>query len=278
MDDLFFVASKVFWMLARPATWGLLLVLAALWAVEQGRRGLARASLWGAALGFVLVATVPVGDALLAPLEGRFPAAPPLSAPALILVLGGAEQTVETAGSGLPSVNGAGERFIEAIALAHRFPDAQIGVVGGSGRLQGPAMPNAEILARALAAAGIPPARIGLETASRNTWENAVNARGLWGDTAGPVVLVTSAFHMPRAAETFCAAGWPAFIAYPVDFRAVGSFQRLGWAFADNLSTLNLAVKEHIGRVVYRLTGRAAPVTTGSGAQAGRVICPDSPG
>ena len=51
--------------------------------------------------------------------------------------------------------------------------------------------------------------RLALERDSRNTAENARNALDLRDpNIPGAWILVTSAFHMPRAVETFCAAGW----------------------------------------------------------------------
>jgi uncharacterized SAM-binding protein YcdF (DUF218 family) len=68
-------------------------------------------------------------------------------------------------------------------------------------------------------------------------------------------VIVTSAFHMPRAIATFCAAGWENLVPYPVDFRGTGRAS-LGWNFAERLALLNTGIKEWVGLVAYRATGR----------------------
>jgi uncharacterized SAM-binding protein YcdF (DUF218 family) len=96
-----------------------------------------------------------------------------------------------------------------------------------------------------------------LENRSRNTAENAANTRVLVSyDITGPWLLVTSAFHMPRAVGTFCAAGWRNIIPYPVDYRGIGSLE-IGWDLGGRLSVLNIAVKEWIGLTAYRITGRS---------------------
>ena len=69
-------------------------------------------------------------------------------------------------------------------------------------------------------------------------------------------ILVTSAFHMPRAVRSFQTAGWRNLTAYPVDYRT-GSFKsQAGWNFGQNLSNFNIVTREVIGKLVYRLSSR----------------------
>ena len=103
---------------------------------------------------------------------------------------------------------------------------------------------------------GLPEARLIVEGQSRSTAENAKRARARVADTDGTWVLVTSAFHMPRAFGTFCAAGWRNLIAYPVDYRGGEIFRDIGWDLAGHLSQLNLGAKEWIGLLGYRIFGR----------------------
>ncbi|OZA19491.1 MAG: hypothetical protein B7Y02_00685 [Rhodobacterales bacterium 17-64-5] len=54
----------------------------------------------------------------------------------------------------------------------------------------------------------------------------------------------------------FAAIGWSTITPYPVDFR-IGDFSNgIGWNLAGNLETLNIAVKEWVGRLAYQLTDR----------------------
>ncbi|MEZ5675726.1 MAG: hypothetical protein R3D81_11050 [Thalassovita sp.] len=63
-------------------------------------------------------------------------------------------------------------------------------------------------------------------------------------------------FAMGRFGESFRAAGWRNVVPYPVDYRT-GSFTGgVGWDFSSNLEDLNTAIKEWVGRLAYRLTGR----------------------
>lgn len=257
MDSLFFIASKVFWTLARPESWILLLLALSAIALWRGRsRGGSRFLFSGLAL-LLAVGMLPLGELLLRPLETWFPRNPEVTAPAGILVLGGGESAKTTRASGRPEINEAGDRFLAAIALARAHPQATLLFTGGSGHLLDQGVSGADVAERIFEEAGVAGDRLLLERASRNTAENAVLSRDLVGERAGgPWILVTSAFHMPRAVGSFCAAGWEEILPYPVDFRHFGGMG-LRWDLAGGLGTLNLAVKEWIGLFAYRLTGRS---------------------
>ena len=263
MDTVFFLGSKFFWILARPESWLFLLLSAAAFALWRGRLQAGK-RLLGSAIALVLaIGALPIGEALLRPLEARFPADPATAAPIGIIVLGGGEDGRTTRASGLPEVNDAGDRLLAGLALARRHPDAQLIFTGGSAALLGTRVSGAEVADRIFADAGIAPDRVRLEGASRNTAENAALTRALVGDPReGPWLLVTSAFHMPRAMGAFCRAGWRGIVAWPVDYRGLGGGD-VGWDLAERLRTLNIAVKEWIGLVAYRVTGRTGALIPG---------------
>ena len=263
-DTLFFLAAKLFWTLARPETWVLLPFAAAAFALRRERLRAARRLLLAGLALILAIGLLPLGEALLRPLETRFPADPAIAAPRGIIVLGGGEDGRTTRASGLPEVNDAADRFLAGLALANRYPDAQLIFSGGSAAILGTRVSGTEVAGRIFADAGIAPERIRLEGASRNTAENAALTFGLVGDPgAGPWLLVTSAFHMPRAMGAFCRAGWRGIVAYPVDYRGLGG-GHVGWDLAERLRTLNIAVKEWIGLVAYRVTGRTGALIPGS--------------
>jgi uncharacterized SAM-binding protein YcdF (DUF218 family) len=110
---------------------------------------------------------------------------------------------------------------------------------------------------------GVAEDRLILEASSRNTAENAHLAKaGVIGSNSRGWVLVTSAFHMRRAMQSFCAAGWRGLIAYPTDYRTGPSTDGLGWALSEHLSGLAMAMKEHVGLAAYRLNGNAVTCAT----------------
>lgn len=260
METLFFLASKTIGMVARVESWALVLMALALWGLWRGRRRLAGWSMGLLFTGTLALTLFPLGDLLLEPLERQFPARPDLTQVDGIIVLGGAETTGAYRLWGGPQLNEAGERLIEGAMLAHRFPNARLVFTGGSatvGRAEDTTDPS-EMARETWEALGIAAERIVLEQASRNTAENARLTHDLVQPKPGEVwVLVTSAFHMPRAQETFARNGWEGIVAWPVDFRS-GDLKGLRgiWRLDRNLLGVNLALKEYLGTLVYRITGK----------------------
>ena len=96
--------------------------------------------------------------------------------------------------------------------------------------------------------------RIILENQSRNTFENALYTKDLIGFAGDkPWLLVTSAFHMPRAFEIFKDRGIHV-IPYPVDFRSRTPSTEFRWDLGSGAQQLNILLHEWIGLWVYRLT------------------------
>lgn len=260
MDSLFFIASKTLGMAARVETW--LLILLAL-AVLQGAMGRIRAMrrLVGLTFAAVLALTVfPLGTPLLRSLEVQYPSNPPLPAHVDgIIVLGGAEDTASFVNWGIPGLNEGGERMTAGVELARRFPDAKLVFTGGSASLvydDASHLPSRMTQALWLSL-GVPEAQILLEDRSRNTSENAIFTRDMIQPQEGQVwVLVTSAFHMPRSVETFRRNGWTGLIPWPVDFRTGPQTFRAEWRLDDHLQDADVALKEYLGLVAYRMAGK----------------------
>jgi uncharacterized SAM-binding protein YcdF (DUF218 family) len=204
------------------------------------------------------IAIFPVGDALLSPLETTYPIEPEVRKVAGIVVLGGGESDIQSNVWSQPNTGDAGDRFITALALAHKYPEAIVLFTGGSGRLMGGAS-GADIARDIFLGAGLENSRLILERASRNTAENAMMSLEFIPDNLdGEWILVSSAFHMRRALASFCAAGWKNIVPWPTDYRTGGFVDRIGWNFALNLNDLNTGVREWIGLAAYSLTRRTS--------------------
>ena len=260
MDTAFFIASKLVGALLRPDTWIIIALASVVLALIMQRRRLA---LWVSGLTlFLLVALaiLPLGNLLLQPIERTYPANPPLSQVDGIIVLGGGENARASAYWDQMQFNEGGDRFAAGIALARQFPDAQLLFTGGSGALRdlgGTAVSEASIAERFFLDQGIDPDRLLLEGRSRNTAENASLSLALANPIADETwVLVTSAFHIPRAMRSFEAAGWTGLVAWPVDYRTSRFTDHIGWDLTGNLQVLNTAIREQVGQLAYRLTGR----------------------
>ncbi len=205
----------------------------------------------------VLVAS-PLGGWALAALEARFP--PPGQLPAKIdgiVVLGGDFDATIMAERPVPSFGHfSGARVVAFAALARRYPEAKLVYSGGSGRLAPGDHSEAAAAARLLVTLGIDPVRVIFEDRSRNTYENALLSRTLAGPRPNEQwLLVTSAYHMPRAVGVFRALGWPV-TAYPVDYRTPPEPARPDqFRFDAGMRPLGMFTREWTGLVIYRLLG-----------------------
>jgi uncharacterized SAM-binding protein YcdF (DUF218 family) len=256
---MFYVISKVFWVVAQPL--GLimaLLVLGMLLAV-WGRRRLALAANVMATLVLALCAFTSLGFLIIRPLEDRFtrPADMPVTVDAIV-VLGGSTQARVSTARQISEFNEAGDRLTEAVLLARRYPEARLVFSGGAGILE-PGEAEAATAERFFIAMGIEAERLVLEGESRNTDENADLTAAMIGEVRGPVVLITSAFHMPRSVGLFRRVGIEV-VPWPTDYRSSGQ-ESFGLDVANpvhNVNTISIAMKEWIGLAVYHWTGKIA--------------------
>lgn len=256
MQEIAFLASKLLWSVLRPNTLALLLAVLGLILVWCGRRF----GRWPLLLGigwFAAVFALPVAALLTLPLEERFPRPSAPRQVTGIIVLGGAVEQQLTEAHGIPALNGAAERMTEAVALAHRHPQARVVFTGGSSAII-PGGPNEADTARKLFAdLGLPPERLAFESESRNTFENAALTHRLVQPGPGETwLLVTSASHMPRAMGCFRGVGW-AVTPWPVNY-TTGRDPALwwGWPFPTRLNQAEWALREWVGLAAYRLMGR----------------------
>jgi uncharacterized SAM-binding protein YcdF (DUF218 family) len=266
---VFFFASKIFWMFASPIN---LLLFAALVGVLLcfGRhvrfgRGLAVSAI----LILAAAATLPLGMLLIAPLEDRFPLPPSdLPPPEGIIVLGGAINDEVSQARHETIFNEGGERLTEAVVLAKLYPQARVVYTSGSSSFTGATSTEALQARKFMSQMGIAPERITVEDKSRNTDENArFTAAIVHPQPSQRWIVVTSAFHIPRAMGIFEKAGFHP-IAYPVAFRTRGRWPddlRLSFDPTRNLRTFDIAVHEWIGLLAYWASGRSDYLFPGPG-------------
>ena len=256
---MFFVLAKVLGFFALPSN---ILIALGLLGVALMATRFAHAGRGLAVTALVLIAIAglsPFGNALILPLEERFPPWDAArGAPHGIISLGGALDTVISSVRGEVALNEAAERTVVIAELARRFPDARVVFTGGSGRLIHDGVSEAQLAGRLFDSFGIAKERVVLEDKSRDTTENARFTRDIVQPKPGERwLLVTSAHHMPRSIGAFRAAEFPV-EAYPVDFRTRGAIDLLR-PFAnvgDGLRRTDTAAREWVGLLMYRLTGR----------------------
>jgi uncharacterized SAM-binding protein YcdF (DUF218 family) len=235
----------------------LLLLLGLVLAFTRWRRaGLRLAGASGILL--AVCAILPTGLHLQNALENRFPRwDASRGAPDGIVVLGGVINPALSRVRGEPVINGNAERITAIAKLARDYPNARIIFSSGDASLRRDQGAEADELYPLLDTFGVPRSRVTLENRARNTVENAVFSKQLADPKAGERwLVVTSAFHMPRAMGCFRRAGFSV-EAYPVDWR---TYPRPSWwpqlTIVRGLGALDAAAHEWIGLLVYRITGR----------------------
>jgi len=264
---VFYYVSKIAWFFTTPSN--LLLSLILLGLVLSLFKRLRRFGL-GLSLIFTLAAIalglLPIASYILLPLEGRFPEFldDGKSVDGIIL-LGGAVEASDSKSRGRIVANEAAERVLDTIELIHQYPAARILISGGGGTVFGDGAAEAPIVADYFRTIGIDSARILVEDRSRTTAENAVYSKELAKPREGERwLLVTSAWHMPRAVGVFEKIGFPV-TPYPVDFRtAEGARTHLPFAFiSEGLRRLDIGTKEWAGLIAYYASGRTTRLFPG---------------
>lgn len=258
---MFFVLSKVGWALVAPSNFIALALLVGLLAMFFGRRRMATAAIGLAGMLYFAGGVGPLGILLLQPLEDRFPRPPAdLPAPDGIIVLGGGlDEEMLLERKALVLTEG-GSRMTDAVILARRYPSARIIFTGGSANvLTAAPLTEADAAREFFLAMGIEPARMTFENRSRNTDENARFTRDVVAPKPGQRwLLVTSAFHQPRAVGLFRKAGFDV-TAWPSDYLTLGTageLTRPSSYGSQGLSRLDEGVREWLGLIAYRLDGK----------------------
>jgi len=235
-----------------PIAWVMVLLAIALW---RRRR-------WPiiAALAVLYVASMPVvGSGLLHWLESAHPSQSIAGvAPAdAIVPLGGILGPLSTPGR-VANVNEAGERLEAGIALwqAKKAP----WLVFTGGRAPWSDLPETEgvQVARLAVARGVPADQIQVTREVGNTADEARAVRDLMAERGWKkIILVTSAWHMRRAARQFRKAGVD-FIPFPVDYQVtpLQPFTLLDFLpRADGLRATEWTLRELYGIAFYSLFG-----------------------
>jgi len=256
---MFFIGKAAHFLLLPPGILilcfcaGILLLL-----VKKRKAGIA---VIGAGVYFLyILSTDVVRDRLLIPLECKYPpwrgpAGEADSAPGCIVVLGGGTIAVSPEEGGLGSL---GAEALKRLMYAYRL-HKQLGipvvVTGGNVYDLPNVEPEAVVAARYLGSLGVEPSFIIRDDKSRTTKENAEKVKDLAVRT--PVLLVTSAYHMPRSVQSFRAVNLD-IIPAPCDYKV----QYVPYTFmsflpgASNFDASVKAIKEYLGLVFYRLMMR----------------------
>ncbi|OIN86971.1 MAG: hypothetical protein AUJ12_03520 [Alphaproteobacteria bacterium CG1_02_46_17] len=252
---MFFPLSKILWMIFQPLTFVLLMVMAGVVLIKFR---IGRFMLLSGCFLFIIFGFLPIGHNILCYLENTYPANPTLPEDVDgIIVLGGAIDTVLTFSHAQVQLNENAERITEMVRLSRFYPKAKIVFAGGDGSLSRSLSTESTIMNTLLKNIGFNTGRIIYEDQSRNTYENYLYSVRLVHPQAGEKwVLVTSAFHLPRASAIFMSNGWSV-IPYPAGFITDGKYRIMpNLDVLGNYYKLQVAAKEIVGIIAYTLTER----------------------
>jgi uncharacterized SAM-binding protein YcdF (DUF218 family) len=178
---MFFLLSKILGFFALPSNLAatILAVGVALLFTRFSRAG-RRLAAFGVVL-LLLAGLSPLGNALIYPLEERFPPwDSSRGAPDGIVVLGGAIGPDISAARHTPDLNESAERLTAVADLARRYPSAHIVYSGGDARLVLHGGIEADVAVELFESFGIPRARVIIERRARNTSRTRSSARSWW--------------------------------------------------------------------------------------------------
>lgn len=152
-----------------------------------------------------LLATAPVAELLMRPLERGFSIPRPLRGDVIVLLGGGIHDRVpDLTGSGAPS----GDALARLVTAARAYQTLHLPMIVSGGKAAAGRMTEAEIDRRFLTDLGVPAKMVIMEDKSSDTMENAQKCGEILrrhGFTHP--LLVTSAYHMRRAVADFEKAG-----------------------------------------------------------------------
>lgn len=255
---MLFSLSKLLSAATQPLFWLGLWWILSLWLLKRHPRT-ALTLLWGGLGGLLLLGVQAAPDALLRSLEDRYPVPPEASIGqhAGVIVLGGAfDHPASFVTHGQVPLNDAAERMTLPLTWLRQHPAMDLVFSGGEGRLVGiTGVSEAELARQFYAEQGLDMAHVMLESRSRSTRENAQRVAELLGPRcrAQHWLLVTSAWHMPRAVAEFQAVGCQV-TPYPVDFRTGADTPWTEYSLTESLHRWQLALHEWIGLAAYRLS------------------------
>ncbi|TGK79921.1 YdcF family protein [Leptospira montravelensis] len=253
MDSLFFTLSKLGTVLLFPLP---IFFILSFFLILKTKSKQGKLRLIGIVLFLYLASNAYVANFLLRSLEKDYPPihikeVPPSE---VAIVLGGMIQTISSH-PGRPELTDSVDRLTDAIRLYKAGKVKKILFTGGSGLLFTDVYREADLAKELFLGLGVPEKDLIWENNSRNTYENAVETKKLLTEKKiESAVLITSAFHMKRAAGCFQKQNI-SFVAFPTDYRSTnlqsGAFE-LYIPSSGFLDQTTLSIKEWVGYFVYR--------------------------
>lgn len=154
------------------------------------------------------------------------------------------------------------DRLFQTLRLYKTGRIDKIIFTGGSGSIEFPDHKEGVYIQKYLREIQIPDSAMMIESQSKNTYENAINTKKMLGDSLfnKKLLLVTSAWHMPRAMATFKKAGFTNLVPYCTNRWSGQRRFGLDHLFIPNIDAafgLQFLLHEWAGFMVYKMKGYA---------------------
>jgi uncharacterized SAM-binding protein YcdF (DUF218 family) len=155
-----------------------------------------------------------------------------------------------------------GDRLFQTLPMVYNGRIKKLIFTGGSGSLEFPDKKEAFFVRKYLRSINFPDSLLIIENESKNTYENAVFTKKILDslNMKGNFLLITSAYHMPRAVAVFKKAGYKNIIPYVVN-RSSGirrfTFDHLLIPNAGTIFLVELLFHEWVGFLTYKIKGYA---------------------
>lgn len=226
-----FILKKILSAILMPLSLGLILFLIGLWFLYLQSYKKAKICLTVSFLWIFIVSYNPFANSILLPLESNYQKMEKEVNAKYILLLGGGFES----------------RSYESVRLYHKIHGAKIITSGYSGLRN--KIPEAVESANKLIELGIPKVDILMQVEPKDTQEEAQNIRKIVGNEK--FILVTSAYHMPRAMELFRKEGLnplPAPTNFLVDYSHILSVPN-----GKSLQKTEIVFHEYLGKTWNKL-------------------------
>jgi len=257
----FFYASKVIWPLIAPLNLACYLLLLAVLPLKFCKKHSSFFLISGLVLMFV-GGMLPVGNNLMVYLESRYDRPDLPENIAGFIVPGGYLRTDISYYRGEVQLNDNADRIFKAMELGNKYDNALIVFSGKSSGVIEKTRAEDEDTEDFLRQLDYPDNMTVYEAKSHNTFDNILLSRNYVSpEPSENWVVITSAYHMPRTMAVANSIGWN-LIPYPTDYRTTGmySFWPKPFNVLQNFTLLETSVKEIVGMVAYRLSGRITPM------------------
>jgi len=231
--ELGFILKKTLSSFLMPLSLGLLILAIGLWYLYQHKVKKAKIIISIAFIWIALISSAPIANTLLAPLEKKYPQ---FKKEEYSNIIKNIEYIVLLGGD-------APNRTWEALRLYHLLPNTKIITTGYSIDKH---ISDAQKSANLLIQSGISSADILVYNRPKDTKEEAVVIQDLLGET--PFILISSAYHLPRAIKLFEDKGLSP-IPAPTDWRVENKDRLFSIPDGKQLYKTQRAWHEYIGVV-----------------------------